>query len=315
MLTYIVRRLFQAILVLFLVSILVFFLTHLTPEGYARSVLGTRATPTAIAAFNQANGLNLSLPAQYWHLLDGYLHFQLGYSYKLTSPVGALIAERLPKTLVLAGLAIVLALVIAVPLGLFQAVHRNGAMDYALTGFAFLVYGMPTFFLGPVFILYFAVDLHWFSYEAPQGQTVQSILADPRALFLPVLTLALVTVATFSRYLRSAMMDVMTQDYIRTARAKGATRRRVVYIHGLRNAMLPIVTLLGLAVPVVVGGAFITESVFNYPGMGLLAVDAILQDDVPTLIGTVLVATVATVVGSLLADILYSVLDPRVRYS
>jgi peptide/nickel transport system permease protein len=311
---YIVRRIAQAIVVLILVTILVFVLTHLIPGGEAREVLGPRATPTSIAEFNRVNGLDLPLWDQFWHLFDGYLHFRFGYSFKLNQPVGVLIANRLPKTLLLVGLATLLALVVAIPLGIFQVVRRNRPSDYALTGFSFLAYSMPTFFVGPILILYFAIDLHWFSYEAPQGQTVGAIISDPRALFLPVLTLALVSIAAFSRFMRSSMMDALTEDYVRTARAKGATQRRVLYGHALRNALLPIVTLLGLALPGIVSGAFITESVFNYPGMGLLGVNAIQQDDIPTLIGTVVVATIATVVGSLLADLLYGVLDPRIRY-
>jgi peptide/nickel transport system permease protein len=174
---------------------------------------------------------------------------------------------------------------------------------------------MPAFLLGQLLILYFAIDLHWLSVEAPQGQTVGSILADPRGLVLPILSLAAVTIASFSRYMRSSMMEAMTEDYIRTARAKGASSRRVLFIHALRNALIPIVTLLGLSVPYIVSGAVITESVFNYPGMGFLAYQAAQNTDVPILLGTTLVATVATVVGSLLADILYAVIDPRIRYA
>jgi peptide/nickel transport system permease protein len=312
---YILRRILQSVVVLILVTILVFLLTHLIPGGEAREVLGPRASAVAIAQFNRINGLNLPLWEQYWQLADGYLHFRFGYSFKLNEPVGAVIENRLPKTLVLVGLATLLALVVAIPIGVFQSVRHNKASDHFLSAFSLVAYSMPTFYIGPLLILYFAIHLHWFSYEAPQGQTVGAIISDPRALFLPVLTLALISLASFSRFLRSSMMDQLNEDYIRTALAKGASRRRVLYGHALRNALLPIITMVGLSLPQIVGGAFITESVFNYPGMGLLGVDAIFQDDVPTLIGTVVVATVATVVGSLIADVLYSLLDPRIRYS
>jgi peptide/nickel transport system permease protein len=312
---YLLRRILQSVVVLLLVTILVFLLTHLIPGGEAREVLGPRASAVAIAQFNRINGLNLPLWDQYWQLADGYLHFRFGYSFKLNEPVGAVIENRLPKTLVLVGLATLLALVVAIPIGVFQSVRHNKPSDHVLSAFSLVAYSMPTFYIGPILILYFAIHLHWFSYEAPQGQTVGAIISDPRALFLPVLTLALISLASFSRFLRSSMMDQLNEDYIRTALAKGATRRRVLYGHALRNALLPIITMVGLSLPQIVGGAFITESVFNYPGMGLLGVDAIFQDDVPTLIGTVVVATVATVVGSLLADVLYSLLDPRIRYS
>jgi peptide/nickel transport system permease protein len=312
---YILRRVLQSVVVLLLVTILVFLLTHLIPGGEAREVLGPRASAVAIAQFDRINGLNLPLWDQYWQLADGYLHFRFGYSFKLNEPVGAVIENRLPKTLLLVGLATLLALVVAIPIGVFQSVRHNKPSDHILSAFSLVAYSMPTFYIGPILILYFAIHLHWFSYEAPQGQTVGAIISDPRALFLPVLTLALISLASFSRFLRSSMMDQLNEDYIRTALAKGASRRRVLYGHALRNALLPIITMVGLSLPQIVGGAFITESVFNYPGMGLLGVDAIFQDDVPTLIGTVVIATLATVVGSLIADVLYSLLDPRIRYS
>jgi peptide/nickel transport system permease protein len=172
---------------------------------------------------------------------------------------------------------------------------------------------MPAFLLGQLLILYLADDLKWLPFEAPQAPTIAGILADPKALVLPVLTLAALQLAAFSRYMRSSMMDALSQDYVRTALSKGAGPRRVVYVHALRNAILPIITLVGLSVPSVVGGAILTESVFNYPGMGLLTYNAISQADVPLLIGITLVATLATVLGSLLADILYAAADPRIR--
>jgi peptide/nickel transport system permease protein len=313
--SYILRRTLQSVVVLVLVTILVFLLTRLIPGGEAREVLGPRASPAAISEFNRINGLNLPLWQQYWQLADGYVHFRFGYSFKLNEPVGAVIENRLPKTLVLVGLATLIAIMVAIPLGVFQSVRRNKVSDHVLSAFSLVAYSMPTFYIGPLLILYFAIDLHWFSYEAPQGQTVGAIISDPRALFLPVLTLSLISIASFSRYMRASMMDQLNQDYGRTALAIGASRTRVLYHHVLRNALLPIITLIGLALPNIVGGAFITETVFNYPGMGLLGVDAIFQDDVPTLIGTVVVATAATVIGSLIADVLYSVLDPRIRYS
>jgi len=313
--SYILRRGLQSVIVLVLVTVLVFLLTQLMPGGEAREVLGPRASPAAILQFNRINGLDLPLWEQYWNLVDGYLHFRFGYSFKLNEPVGALIANRLPKTLLLVGLATLIAVIVAIPLGVFQSVRRNKLSDHVLSAFSLIAYSMPTFYIGPILILYFAIDLHLFSYEAPQGQTVGAIISDPRALFLPVLTLSLITIASFSRFMRSSMMGELREDYSRTALAKGASRSRMLYGHVLRNALLPIVTLIGLALPSIVGGAFITETVFNYPGMGLLGVDAIFQDDIPTLIGTVVVATAATVIGSLVADVLYSLLDPRIRYS
>lgn len=314
MIGYIARRIVHAIIVLIIVTFIVFLLTHLIPGGEARAVLGARSTPASIAQFDRINGFDLPLWDQYWHLMDGYLHFQFGYSFKLNQPVGSLIAARLPKTLLLVGLALLLAVVIAIPLGMLQVARRNSVTDYALTGITFVLYSMPTFFLGPLLILLFALKLHWLSFEAPQGSTVLSILEDPRGLILPVLTLALLSVASYSRFMRSSLMDAMLEDYVRTAKAIGEDSRQIFFRYALRNALIPIVTLIGLSLPALVSGAFITESVFNYPGMGLLGVNAISDNDLPTLIGTVAIAAFATVAGSLLADVLYAVLDPRIRY-
>lgn len=315
MIVYLVRRTLQSLVVLVVVSLIVFLLTHVIPGGEARAVLGARATPAAIAHFDEVNGLNLPLWDQYWQLIDNYVHLRMGYSYRSNQPVATLIEQALPKTLVLVTLALLLALILAIPAGILQATRRNKPDDYALTALSFFFYSMPTFFLGPALILVFSIRLHWFSFEAPQSQSVLGILNDPRALFLPVLTLALITFASFSRFVRSSMLDALNEDYIRTAVAAGGSRSHVLYRHALRNALMPIATLVGLTLPWLVSGSFITESVFNYPGMGRLGVNAIINDDLPTLIGTVVVVTVLTVAGSLLADVLYAVLDPRIRYS
>jgi peptide/nickel transport system permease protein len=303
------------VIVLVGVTLVTFVLAHVIPGGAARAALGARATPGQVASFNRINGYDLPLWDQLYRYLQGLVvHFQLGYSYKSNQPVKDLIFSRLPKTLVLLGLSTIVALVVAIPLGIVQVVRRNKPVDYALTGMSFLLYAMPDFLIGLLLILYFAVDLKWFSISAPNASTVQGILADPRGLVLPVLTLASTTVAAFSRYMRSSMMDVLTQDYIRTARAKGASERRVLYRHALRNALISIVTLLGLSIPVIVSGAVVDETVFNYPGMGLLTYNAALNNDVPLLLGTTFVAAISVIVGSFVADVLYAVVDPRIRY-
>ncbi len=313
---YLLRRVGQAMIVVLGVTFLVFILSRVIPGGEARAALGPRALPQAIAQFNRVNGFNLPLWDQFYQYLRNLLEsFNLGYSYHYNQSVKALISERLPKTLVLVGIATVFALIVAIPLGVLQVVRRNKPVDYVLTGLSFIGYSAPAFLLGTLLILYFAIDLRWFSVEAPQGATVGAILSDPRGLVLPVLTLSALTIAAFSRYMRSSMMEAMTQDYIRTARAKGARAWRVLFRHALRNALIPIVTLIGLSFPGIVGGALITETVFNFPGMGLLTTQAALQTDVPILLGTTFVASLATVAGSLIADILYAVVDPRVRYT
>jgi peptide/nickel transport system permease protein len=310
---YLARRCGQSVVVLILVSMIVFGLTKLLPGGPARAILGTHATPTSIAAFNQANGLNSPLPAQYWHWLTGVLTGNLGFSYALNQSVGSLLVQRLPKTAFLAGVSVVLAVLIAVPVGLYQAARHNRADDYAVTTVTFVLYSTPAFWLALLLIDAFSVRVHLFPAEAPQG-TFSAVLADPGAMVLPVLTITLVTVAAFSRYVRSSVLDELAQDYVQMARSKGAGRRRILFGHVLRNSISPVVTLLGLSLPFILSGTLITEQVFNYPGVGLLFFTAATNQDYPVLLGVVLVVGVATVAGSLLADIAYAVLDPRVRY-
>ena len=214
----------------------------------------------------------------------------------------------------LVGTATVVALVISIPLGILQVVRRNTVTDYTLTALSFILYAMPAFLLGTLLIIFFSFDLHWFPVSPPSNASAWAVFTDPRAFVMPIITLAAITIASFSRYMRSSMMDALTEDYIRTARAKGASNRRVLYGHALRNALIPILTLLGLSLPAIVSGAVITETVFNYPGMGLLVVYASENSDIPLVLGTTLVVTVATVLGSLIADILYAVADPRIRF-
>jgi peptide/nickel transport system permease protein len=286
------------------------------PGGPARAALGARATPGQLASFNAHNGYDLPIWDQLWRYFEGVVvHLNLGYSYKANQTVTSLISSRLPKTLVLLGISTTFAVIVAVPLGILQVVRRFKPIDYVLTALSFIFYAMPAFLLGTLLILYLAIDLKWFPISAPNASSVGGLFSDPRGLVLPVLTLSAITIASFSRYMRSSMMEAMAEDYIRTARAKGAGTYRVLFRHGLRNALIPIITLLGLSLPTIVGGALITETVFNFPGMGLLTTNAALNDDVPLLLGTTLVAAAATVVGSLIADVLYAVVDPRVRYN
>jgi len=216
---------------------------------------------------------------------------------------------------VLVFLGTAVSLLFGIPLGLYQAVKRYTAGDYILTGISFLGYATPTFFVGLLLIEWFAIDIPLFPPFAPQGSTVAQILSDPRALVLPVAAYAFVLYALWSRYMRSSVMDNLVQDYVRTARAKGASERRVLWGHVFRNSLLSIITLLGLSLPTLVAGAIFVEVVFNYPGMGLAFYQAALNVDYQVLLGFTLLATLATILGNLLADVGYAVLDPRVRYT
>jgi peptide/nickel transport system permease protein len=310
---YSIRRIGQGLVVVVAVSFITFLEAHLLPGNPARAILGVHASSAQIAAFDRANGYNERLPVQYLDYVDRLIHGNLGFSYQQNQSVAALLGERLPATVILVGLSVVAALVGAVPLAILQAVRRNKPVDYALTGVSFTFYSMPTFWLGLMLIMLLAVKAHVFPPVAPQGSAGQ-ILAHPLGLVLPVATLAFGSIASFSRYLRSSLLDNLTEDYVRTARAKGCSRRGVLYRHVFRNALAPIITLVGLSLPGILSGALITETVFNYPGMGLLFWNSALSQDYPVLLGVTIVVALGTVAGSLLADLLYAVADPRVRY-
>jgi peptide/nickel transport system permease protein len=312
---YLFRRLLQAAVVVLLVTIIVFILLHLLPGGPARAQLGPRATPAAIAAFNHQQGYDRPWPVQYGHWLRDLVTGNLGFSVTLNQSVTSLIGERLPKTLVLTVLSTLFALAVAIPLGVVQAVRRNQAADYLITFLAFVCYATPPFFLGVVLIVVFSVYLPVLPAEAPQSSSILVILSQPAGLVLPVLTLALLTIAQFSRYMRSSVIENLAEDYVRTARAKGAGERTVLIRHVLRNSLIPIATLLGLSLPAIFSGALITEAVFNFPGMGQLFWTAAQTQDYPIMLGITVLVGVATVLGSLLADLAYAALDPRVRFA
>jgi peptide/nickel transport system permease protein len=311
---FLIRRTGQAIFVLFLVTVATLALVHLFPGGPVRALLGVRATPQQIAYYNNLYGFNQPFYVQYLKWVGQLLHGNLGFSDHLNQSVTSLIGQCLPRTVVLVLLGTIVSLLFGIPLGVYQAVHRNSVTDYVLTGVSFLGYSTPTFFLGILVVDWFSVDVHIFPPFAPQGTTITAILGDPRALVLPVFTYAFLLYALWSRYMRSAVLDNLVQDYVRTARAKGATERRVIWHHVFRNSLSSIVTLLGLSIPGLVGGAILIEVVFNYPGMGLAFYQAALNVDYQVLLGFTVLACVATIVGNLLADVGYAVLDPRVRY-
>lgn len=298
---------------IFVVTIVVFFLLHQLPGGPARGILGIQATPEQVQAFEHEQGLDQSLPVQYFRYLGRLLTGDLGESYQLNQRVGDLIAARLPKTLVLTILSTLVSLVIAVPLGIWQAVRRNRPTDYVLSVLALLMYSTPVFLVGFILLIVFALNLGIFPVEAPQAQTLAGIFSDAKALVLPVLTGATTTVAIFSRYLRSSVVDNLDEDYVRTARAKGASEARILRRHVLKNSLTSVVAMLGYYLPVLFGGALVIEKLFNYPGMGLLFWNAAQTSDFPILLGVVLMISVATVVGSLLADVAQALIDPRTR--
>ncbi|OMI36698.1 ABC transporter permease [Streptomyces sparsogenes] len=311
--SYLIRRVLQAVAVIVIVTIVVFGLLHALPGGPARGILGPQATAQQIARFNHEQGLDQSLPVQYLHYLNQLLHGDLGTSYTLNAPVSRLIGERLPKTLVLTVLSLVIGLLLAIPLGMWQAVRRNRPADYVITTLSLIAYSTPVYFLGLILVLVFSQVLPWFPSQAPQGQSLAQVFSEPQALVLPVATGAASMVAVFSRYMRAATLENLSEDYVRTARAGGSRYGAILRRHVFRNSLTPVISMLGYYLPVLFGGALVVEQLFNYPGMGLLFWSAAQASDYPVLLGCVLVIAVATVVGTLLADIVQRIIDPRVK--
>ena len=311
---FLVRRVAQAVIVVLGVTAVTFILEHLIPGSLARAILGTRASAAEVAAFNRANGLGHPLIEQYLVFLGRLARGDLGYSYRLNQSVDSLVLRQVPNDIVLVGTALALALVIAIPLGIAAAVNRNRAVDHAVTSAAFALYSMPSYFLAILLIAGLSIAVHALPPEAPQAASVGGLLADPRGLVLPVLTLTLVNVALFSRYMRSSAIATLAEDYVRVARAKGLPTRLVIGRHVLRNSLISVTTLVGLSFPAVLTSGLVVEYVFNVPGVGLTYYTAAVNADYPVELGITVLVGIVTVLGNLLADVAYAVLDPRVRY-
>jgi peptide/nickel transport system permease protein len=310
---YIARRLGTAVIVVIGISILIFGLLHMVFPSPAIAILGPKATVAAVAAWNKANGYDSPWFVQYLHYMGNVLHGNFGYSYKLNQSVAALFQERWGRSAWLSGVSLILAIVIALPIGIYQAVKRNTVGDYTVTSASFVLYAMPVFLLGLILIQIFAINLHWLDYEGSQSSSVLSVMGDWYSMTLPVATLTLISVASFSRYMRSQSIDVLAQDYIKVARAKGLPERLVLVRHLLRNASLPMVTLVGLSIPNLLAGNLVTESLFNFNGLGLLFFTALGNEDYNVLLAYTLVGAVLTVIGNLIADVALTVADPRIR--
>jgi peptide/nickel transport system permease protein len=309
-------RLASSTLTIFILVTLVFFMVHLTPGGPAYSILGMKATPTSVAELNARLGLNQPLLKQYglwwWHLVHG----QLGYSYLLNRPVGQLLWQYERNTLVFYSVSIVLSTALSILLGLVQGVYFGRWPAKLIGGLQLGFYALPAFFVAALLVLWFAVDAPIF----PASGIVDLRLVHPGIgtyaahLVLPVITISLLTIASLSRYFGEAVHEELAKDYVRTARAKGVSFPNILFGHVIRNALRPLVTILGLSFPYIFTGGVIVESVFNYPGLGWLMWRSALSQDYPILIAIVLVIGILTVLGNLLADLVNGLLDPRASY-
>ncbi len=361
---YIVRRIVQSLVLLFFISALIYVVLNLVPGGPFDMLRlnNPRITPSMIDRLNKLLDLDKPLlpgkycpvekgevlacradPGRYVRWLGKVVQGDFGKSWTMQTgvPVLTMIGQRLWYTLLLTGLALLVALIIALPIGIYSAVKQYSVADYAVTAFAFFGQAMPTFWTGLMVVAIFAVGLRWFPTGgvravATQGDIVEAlgrvfsfgklypqlagqegtlILDGLRHLALPVLILAFFQLATWSRYTRTAMLEVLRQDYMRTARAKGLSEKVVILKHGLRNALIPLITILALTIPGLIGGAIITETIFSWPGMGLMTINAIAGADWPVVQGLLIIQAFLVVFCNLLGDVLYAVVDPRIQYA
>lgn len=317
MLRFIVYRLINGLIVVWLISVGVFALFFVVPSNVARTLAGRQATPETIALIEQRLGLDQPIWKQYLNFLGNALRGDLGYDYYYQVPVTTIIGQALPITLSVVVGAAIIWLVLGVYNGVVSATHPRSLGDRGLTAVALFFYSMPSFLLGLVllYFLYFQLTLAGFEWFPAGGYAPisQGVWPWVNHLILPWLTLALIQAAIYTRLTRGSMLDVLGEDYIRTARSKGLSERRVTYRHALRSALTPVATQFGIDLGQLVGGVIIVETVFSLPGLGKTVIDAINRQDLPVIIGIVLFGTAAVVVANILVDIFYVVLDPRVR--
>jgi peptide/nickel transport system permease protein len=312
---FVARRVGQAAVTLFGLTLLTFVLLHLLPGGPAAALLGSHSSPQAVAALNRSFGLNRPIPAQYLTWLLNLAHLRLGQSYQLAEPVSTVLANHIPPTLLMAGTATLLSLLFAVPIGTLQALRRNDAVDHTITVSVLFAYSTPIFWFGLIFISIFSLKLNWLPSGGIVGigQDPSDLAAELQHLILPVATLSLAFIATWSRYVRSSVIDALSQDFVRTARAKGMPTTRMLFRHALPNGLISTITLIGTSLPFIIAGSVVAEVVFNYQGMGYLFWQSAQARDFPVLMGIVTLLGVLTVTGSLAADVATALLDPRIR--
>jgi len=317
---YVGRRLLVALPTLLLISFVVFAILALAPgDPLAQFALNPAIPPEVRENIRRSLGLDQPWPIRYVKWLTAALQGDLGYSFQSRVPVMGLILQRLPNTLAVLGVAYILAVMLAIPIGVISAVKRYSLFDHAATTFAFIGFSVPTFFTGVLLILLFSVRLHWlpFIYDSTLKISLtdlSTITAQLRQSIMPITVLTLFQTATLARFVRSEMIENLPLDYVRTARAKGLTERFVVIRHVLRNSLIPVVTLIALGVPTVFAGALITEQIFRVPGIGALLIDGINNSDTPVVMGATFIFSVLVVLFNIVADVLYGVLDPRIRY-
>jgi peptide/nickel transport system permease protein len=310
---YLGRRVLSTIPVVLIVAVLVFLMLRLTPGDPATIIAGDAATAADVAEIREKLGLSKSIVVQFFIWIGHALQGDFGESFFYKKTVASLIADRLEPTLALSTLTILLATLIAVPLGTVAAYKQGSWLDRGIMGLSVAGFSVPVFVIGYVLIYVFSLQLGWFPVQGYQ-RLANGFWGFLHRLILPALALAVVFIALLARMTRTSVLEVLNEDYVRTARAKGLPNLKVLVFHALRNAAVPIVTVIGISVATLLGGVVVTESVFNIPGLGRLTVDAVLARDYPTVQAVILLFALAYVLINLAIDILYTVLDPRIRY-
>jgi peptide/nickel transport system permease protein len=317
---YIIRRVFQAIPLLVIISIISYLLMSLAPgdvvamfEDPAASHFATQEIRDRVL---ERLGLDVPIHMQYYNWIKGIiLDANFGYSFLDGQPVIHKIVERIPATLWLTVTAMIISLIISIPIGVYSAVKRNSFADLLFSFFSYLGISSPAFFVGLIAILFFSLKLEWFPVSGMREVYEHFDIADRiKHLILPSCVLAVGMIASNTRFIRSSVLEVINQDYIQTARAKGVSEYKVIVKHALRNALLPVITVVAMQLPMIVGGAFIIEQIFAWPGLGRLVISSIFVRDFPVIMGTTMVVSVAVILCNLLADIMYALVDPRIRF-
>ncbi len=313
MIGYVIRRTLAVIPVMLIVAIFVFLLLRLTPGDPAAIIAGDQATPAQLARIREAMGLNQPIPVQFYDWTMKLLRGDLGVSLISNTPVSSMIGQRIGPTISIAILTMLMSVALAVPMGVVAAWRRGKPADYAVMTFSVLGFSVPVFVTGYLLILVFSIKLGWFPVQGYRSIT-EGIGPFLYHAILPAFTLTTIYVALIARMTRANMLEVLGEDYIRTARAKGAPERRVLFRHALRNAAVPILTVIGAGFALLIGGVVVTETVFNIPGIGRLTVDAVLARDYPVIQAMILLTSALYVLVNLLIDLSYSFFDPRIRY-
>lgn len=322
MLYYFFKRIISSIPILIGITIITFFIMHITPGKPTDSItdMNMKVTAEAKERLQQLYGLDKPVYVQYFDWIKRFIFFDFGNSFKDLRPAREKIFERLPATILLNVLSLFFICLISIPLGIYCAVKKDSFADKSITVILFILYSIPSFWLALMFMILFGINLGWlpisglYSFDFETMSILGKIFDITKHLILPVSVSVIVSLASLSRYTRSGMLEVLKQDYIKTAYAKGLTEKQVIFKHALKNTLLPLITIVGLSIPGLIGGSFIFETIFSYPGIGRLGYEAVMARDYPVVMAIATLTAILTLVGNIIADILYTYADPRIKY-